>query len=146
MHMGRIIVHFHGEPKERAMNDLIDMYSRRLTKRGIRIEFHSDKLSLEEYLSRIVKKGGSKVFLDESGDLIDSMEFSKRIKEWTVAVQDTHLVVGPAEGWQQKHVMHSVQNLSLSKLTLPHELAGVVLVEQLYRATEILRGSGYHKA
>lgn len=146
MHMGRVIVHFHGEPKERAMNDLIDMYSRRLSKRGMRIEFHSDKLSLEEYLSRIAKKSGSKVFLDESGDLIDSIGFSQCVKEWTVAVQDTHLVVGPAEGWQQKHVMLSVQNLSLSKLTLPHELAGVVLVEQLYRATEILRGSGYHKA
>ena len=88
----------------------------------------------------------SKNFLDESGDLIDSIGFSQCVKEWTVAVQDTHLVVGPAEGWQQKHVMLSVQHLSLSKLTLPHELAGVVLVEQLYRATEILRGSGYHKA
>ena len=68
----------------------------------MRIEFHSDKLSLEEYLSRIARKSGSKVFLDESGDLIDSIGFSQCVKEWTVAVQDTHLVVGPAEGWQQK--------------------------------------------
>ena len=144
--MGRITIHLHGEPKEKANSDLIGMYSQRLKKRGVRIEFHSEKLSVDEYLSRIEKKNGSKIFLDESGELLDSIEFSVRVKEWTVDGNDAHLVVGPADGWHQKHTPFSSQTLSLYKLTFPHELAGVVLVEQLYRATEILRGSRYHKA
>ena len=144
--MGRIIVHLHGEPKEKANRDLIGMYSQRLKQRGVRIEFYSDKLSVDEYLLRISKKNGSKIFLDESGKMLDSIEFSGLVKEWTVDGNDTHLIVGPAEGWHKKHTPISLQCLSLSKLTFPHELAGVVLVEQLYRATEILRGSSYHKA
>ena len=43
-------------------------------------------------------------------------------------------------------MLTSVARMSLSSMTLPHELAMVVLVEQLYRASEIQRNTGYHKA
>ena len=57
-----------------------------------------------------------------------------------------HLAIGPAAGWPESEMLKPVARMSLSSMTLPHELAMVVLVEQIYRASEIQRNTGYHKA
>ena len=64
--------------------------------------------------------------------------------EWSDAVDKNILDQGTAEGWEGIE-RANYQRISLSRLTMPHELASLVLVEQVYRACEIIRGSSYHK-
>ena len=144
--MARVTVHLHGVPKEKANRELIEMYSKRISSRGIRIEYHSDKMGVDAYTDYLGKRKGTVIYLDEGGVMLDSLEFSSRVQEWNIAGDETHLAIGPALGWPSDNMPGNAQRLSLSKMTYPHELASVLLVEQLYRATEILRGSAYHKA
>ncbi len=136
--MGRIIVHLHGKPSDKKMSGLIDDYSQRL-KSKVRIEVHSVKLSTDEYFSKIPE---SAILLDEVGDMMSSVEFSEHFIKWGIAREDTHLAVGPADGFPKGH---SRPSISLSPMTFPHELATVLLIEQLYRSYEISRGSAYHR-
>ena len=136
--MGRIIVHLHGKPSDKKMSGLIDDYSQRL-KSKVRIEVHSVKLSTDEYFSKIPE---SAILLDEVGDMMSSVEFSEHFIKWGIAREDTHLAVGPADGFPKGH---SRPSFSLSPMTFPHELATVLLIEQLYRSYEISRGSAYHR-
>ena len=57
--------------------------------------------------------------------------------------EPTHLAIGPASGFDG--ALPDVQRISLSQFTFPHELATIVLLEQLYRAYEILDGTSYHR-
>jgi len=144
--MARITVHLHGKPKESTNRELLEMYAQRLGARGVRLEYHSDKLSTERYVALLDKIKGNLIYMDERGEMFDSLQFSEKVHGWNIAVDDTHLAVGPAQGWPASGISNKVPRLSLSMMTFPHELASVLLVEQLYRATEILRGTAYHKA
>ena len=144
--MARVTVHLHGVPKEKANRELIEMYSKRIHSRGIRIEYHSDKMSIESYADFLQKRKGMVIYFDERGETLDSIEFSNRVQAWKMAGEETHLAIGPAQGWPNTKMPPQANRLSLSKMTYPHELASVLLVEQLYRATEILRGTAYHKS
>lgn len=140
--MGRIIVHLHGRPKERSMAAALEMYAARLRQRGVRLEVHSSKTPLEAYLG-LPPQGTTRMLLDEGGDALDSLAFAETVRQWTLASEDVHLMVGPPDGWNGAEP--NTPRLSLSPLTMPHELASVVLLEQLYRATEIHRGTAYHR-
>ena len=136
--MGRIIVNLHGRASDSKMNSLIEDYSARL-KSKVRLEIHNSKLSSQDYLSKLPSDA---ILLDEGGEMMTSVNFSKRFDEWTISSDDVHLAIGPADGFPKGH---SYSCISLSMMTFPHELAAVVLMEQLYRANEISRGSSYHK-
>ena len=144
--MGRLVIHSHGVPKEKAYKRLIELYGERLQPRGVRVQYHSSKLSAEAYLDRLHEVGGDLILLDEGGALEDSLTFAARYEGWQLSSHTTHLALGPAEGWPDDERLASILRLSLSPLTFPHELAAVVLVEQVYRASELHRGTGYHKA
>ena len=136
--MGRIIVHMHGKPSDKKMAGIIDDYSQRL-KSKVRLEIHSAKLSNEEYFSRVPIDA---ILLDETGDMMTSIEFSEMFLEWGLASKEAHLAIGPADGFPKGHGRKSI---SLSPMTFPHELATVLLIEQLYRSYEISRGGSYHR-
>lgn len=144
--MGRLVVHAHGVPKEKAMKHLVEMYGERLRARGVRIEYHASKQSADAYVDRLLALGGSLILLDEAGQQDTSVSFARRFETWQLSSQDVHLALGPAEGWPDDARLADATRLSLSNMTFPHELAAVMLVEQLYRASEIQRGTGYHKA
>ena len=61
-----------------------------------------------------------------------------------MSIQDVNLAIGPVDGWQE-YKMENSNLISLSEMTFPHELAAVMLVEQVYRATEIIKGTKYHR-
>jgi 23S rRNA (pseudouridine1915-N3)-methyltransferase len=85
------------------------------------------------------------VALDERGDQPTSLELSRRLAGWQARGQDVALLIGGADGLAPAVLERAQERLSLSRLTLPHRLARLVLVEQLYRAVTILRGEPYHK-
>ena len=140
--MGRITVHIHGTAKERAYREMVNIYEDRLKSRGIRMLFHKSKKSLDEYFTEI-NKIGLLFLLDESGLQYTSTEFADLVKEWTVSDKDVNLAIGPVDGWGE--YKSTAKLIALSKMTFPHELAAVMLVEQVYRATEIIKGTNYHR-
>ena len=83
--------------------------------------------------------------LDEGGTLLGSMQLSKRLERLRDAAQELTLCIGGDEGLAPRVREEARFVWSLSPLTLPHRLARVIVLEQLYRAFEILRGAPYHK-
>ena len=143
--MGRVVVHLHGASKNAAFKSAITDYSNRLSSSGVTLVEHSDKTTSDEYLRRVSRQaGGSKLtLLMETGEEMDSISFSKSFAQWRMARTDTHLVVGPSDGFGQGASDH--QSLSLSKITMQLELAAVFLLEQLYRAAALNEGKPYHR-
>jgi 23S rRNA (pseudouridine1915-N3)-methyltransferase len=83
--------------------------------------------------------------LDERGTELTSAELSGRIGRLRDAALDLTICIGGDEGLAPAVLQAASFTWSLSRLTLPHRLARVVALEQLYRAFEILRGGPYHK-
>jgi 23S rRNA (pseudouridine1915-N3)-methyltransferase len=85
------------------------------------------------------------VLLDSRGQLLSSENFATWIgQQRDSGVQNLIFAVGPADGWSDAARAQSHMLLSLGPMTLPHELARVVLAEQIYRAFTILAGHPYH--
>jgi 23S rRNA (pseudouridine1915-N3)-methyltransferase len=85
------------------------------------------------------------VALDERGEEETSVAFARRVARWLERGQDVALVVGGSDGLADAVKARAAETLALSRLTLAHRLARLVLAEQLYRAFTILRGEPYHK-
>jgi 23S rRNA (pseudouridine1915-N3)-methyltransferase len=79
--------------------------------------------------------------LDTAGAQMDSLHFSRFLEERRQSGRDLCFIVGGPFGLKLEDVDH---RLSLGRLTLPHQLARVVLLEQLYRGHKILAGEPYH--
>ena len=86
---------------------------------------------------------GTVVSLDPSGESLDSEQLASRLDRWCTP-RATMLVGGPL-GLHGSVLQRSDVIWSLSRLTFPHELARVLVVEQIYRALTIRQGSPYHK-
>ncbi len=85
------------------------------------------------------------VLLDSRGKQFTSEEFARFLEEQqNRGSQPLLFGVGPANGFSEQARKEASALLSLGKMTLPHELARVVLLEQLYRAFTILKGHPYH--
>lgn len=85
------------------------------------------------------------VLLDVGGVAWTSEALAAQVDEWRLAARDRAFVIGGAEGVSPDVAARATKRWSLGALTLPHELARVVVVEQLYRAGTILRGEPYHR-
>jgi len=83
--------------------------------------------------------------LDERGEALTSTQLAQRIGKLRDSAQALTLCIGGDEGLGQPVRDAARFVWSLSLLTLPHRLARVVVLEQLYRSFEILRGGPYHK-
>lgn len=85
------------------------------------------------------------IALDERGKLLTSVELSQFIAKQQQTGRDLCFAIGGDEGLAPQVREKATLLLSLSKMTLPHRLARLVLMEQLYRACTLLRGEPYHK-
>lgn len=98
-----------------------------------------------EKMLAAIPKGAKVVALDVLGKNCSTEELAKELNNWQASGQDVVLLVGGPEGLADDCLKQAEQKISLSKLTLPHPLVRVVLAEQLYRASSILKGHPYHK-
>lgn len=89
---------------------------------------------------------GHTVVLDEKGRPFDSLKFAKWLERLTVdQPHGVHFVIGGDVGLSDEVRQRADTLLSLSAMTLPHQLARVVLLEQIYRACTLMRNIPYHK-
>jgi 23S rRNA (pseudouridine1915-N3)-methyltransferase len=86
------------------------------------------------------------VALDERGKALASVPFASWLSQHRAHGRHVVFVIGGDEGLDEAVRARAQLTLSLSAMTLPHRLARLVLLEQLYRALSILRGEPYHKA
>jgi 23S rRNA (pseudouridine1915-N3)-methyltransferase len=91
-------------------------------------------------------KGMYRVVLDERGETLTSRAFAKKLGSWQLhGPRDFALLVGGADGHTEELRQAADWRWSLSPLTLQHELALLVVIEQLYRACTIQAGMPYHR-
>lgn len=85
------------------------------------------------------------IALDEHGEQLDTASLAKLLGEAQLRSQDLLFVVGGDDGLDTAVLAEAGRVLSLSAMTLPHRLARLVLVEQLYRGFTLLKGEPYHR-
>jgi len=98
-----------------------------------------------ERLLAALPTNGAIVALDPGGDPWSSQELAARLDRWRLEARPLALVIGGAHGLDQAVLDRATARWSLGPLTLPHEIARLVVLEQWYRAWTILRGEPYHK-
>ena len=96
-------------------------------------------------LTRAVPAAARLIVLDRGGSLWSTEELAGRLERWRDEGSALALVIGGAFGLAPELITRAAYRWSLGPLTLPHELARVVVLEQWYRAWTILRGEPYHK-
>jgi 23S rRNA (pseudouridine1915-N3)-methyltransferase len=85
------------------------------------------------------------VALDGGGRTWSSAELAREVDRWRLAARPVAFVIGGSTGLDDTVLERADRTWSLGPLTLPHELARVIVCEQLYRAFSILEGKPYHK-
>ena len=105
----------------------------------------SANLSAEALRIRAACNGYSSVALDERGTAWTTRQFATRIEGWRDSARDIAFVIGSADGLDEGVKEDASARFALSALTLPHGLARIILVEQLYRAVSVLSGHPYHR-
>lgn len=101
----------------------------------------------QEESERIEKQLGSEdfvVLLDETGEMLSSPKLSSLLEEAFAHSHQVTIVIGGAYGVSESLKARADLVWSLSDLVFPHQLVRLLLIEQLYRAQEIAKGSGYH--
>jgi 23S rRNA (pseudouridine1915-N3)-methyltransferase len=110
----------------------------------------AEELTSEAALLKLVERSGGRtqpvlVLLDSRGRQLTSEEIANFLEyHQSHDTQELLFAVGPADGWSDATRQSAKAVLSFGKITLPHELARVVLLEQLYRGFTILKGHPYH--
>ena len=135
-----------GKTREPAIQSLTDEYLKRLSHYAdVEGNQLKDEAALLKLCARAARPRHTLVLLDEQGKQLSSQELAKFLGDY----QDRNplpllFAVGAADGFTDQARQAATLVLSLGKMTLAHQLARVVLLEQLYRAFTILKGHPYH--
>ena len=92
-----------------------------------------------------IPSGYLRVVLDEHGKQVTTAEMAGLLRTWRQDGRDVAWIIGGADGLDRAIKDGANQSIALSALTLPHGLARLLLVEQLYRASSLLQGHPYHR-
>jgi 23S rRNA (pseudouridine1915-N3)-methyltransferase len=136
-----------GKLKEAHFRAAVDEYLGRL-RHYATVEEHEVKDAAPPLVTAAIRKLLPKqahlVSLTIDGKMRSSEDLAKRLEELSARAVEVVFVIGGADGIPGEIVAQSQETLSLSKMTLPHRLARLVLVEQIYRAMTIRKGEPYH--
>jgi|SRR5208337_4856624 len=143
----RILLYYVGKPRDPHANGMAEEFIKRSTRYG-RCEMREIVPTRFDPWSK--HPTAAKVLLDPAGKRMDSRQFARLISGAEQEARDLIFLVGGAEGLPTAWREHAGGKsgdllLSLSDLTMPHELARAVLAEQIYRAFTMLRGHPYPK-
>lgn len=152
----RFVVAVVGKPRDAALASAISEYETRAA-RYWPLEVHEVKEDRGKSPAEVVKRenekllaalpaGASLVICDAAGDSMTSEQFSAWMQSSREAAKDIGIVIGGAHGLSDELKSRANRRIAMGKWTMPHELARLVLAEQMYRAGTIVRGEPYHKA
>ncbi|WP_029451673.1 23S rRNA (pseudouridine(1915)-N(3))-methyltransferase RlmH [Clostridium algidicarnis] len=151
-----------GKVKEKYLRDAIEEYSKRL-KRYCKLEIlevsdektpdnSSEKEEIQikvkegEAILRYIKDNAFVIALDLKGKTVSSEELASFISDLgTKGKSDLVFIIGGSLGLSQKVLERADYNLCFSKMTFPHQLFRVMLLEQIYRGFKIIKNEPYHK-
>lgn len=133
-----------GKVRRNWIQDGIALYLKRLP--GLTISELRDSTPDKEAdaIRAALRPDETLIALMEQGDTLASVPFAQRLEQF--GNQRLAFVIGGAEGLAPALKAQAHWRLSLSPMTFPHELARLMLVEQLFRAQAIVQGSPYHRA
>ena len=143
-----------GKIKEKFYRDAIEEYKKRISKYSkleiIELEDISDNIetTLRKERDLIINKLNDKdyiITLEIDGNNIDSIELSNKINNTLINNPNITFIIGGSYGLHEDIKNRSNYKLSFSKMTFPHQLFRVMLLEQIYRSFKILNNETYHK-
>ena len=143
-----------GKIKEKYLQDAIYEYKKRISKyTSIEIieldDYNYDvkKTLLTEYnnIDRVMHKSDYNILLDINGIELDSMSFAKKINDTLSINSNITFIIGGSYGVLDELREKVNYRLSFSKMTFPHQLFRVLLLEQIYRSYKINNNEEYHK-
>lgn len=136
-----------GKVKERFTQEWINEFLKRLNKycklEIVEIKENNKKKEGEELIKRI-KENEFVIALERVGEKINSEDFSELIKK-KIQEKDICFIIGGPEGLDAEVLQKSQLHLSISNMTFTHQIARLLLIEQIYRAFTIIKGEKYHK-
>jgi 23S rRNA (pseudouridine1915-N3)-methyltransferase len=144
-----------GKTRDARLRALIEDYAERLS-HFVRCEVteikelgRTDKTGIDKEARRIsdaLRPGSLTVLLDPAGSEWTSQELAAHVRSWEGSgVKEVAFVIGGPNGHAPELMTRADKRWSLSRLTLTHEMARVLLLEQLYRAFTIVQGLPYQK-
>jgi 23S rRNA (pseudouridine1915-N3)-methyltransferase len=137
----RFVVIAQGKLKDRGLRALVDDYLSRVQRHA-----RCDEVEVKDAasLARAVPADALLVALEVDGEPLSSTDFAHKLEAWGSRGKGiVAFAIGGAEGLPPDFSRKAAYRLSLSRLTLPHRLARLLLAEQLYRGLSILRGEPY---
>ena len=138
---------FLGKKKLESYDLLMNKYCKRISSFiNSEVLFINEKnnLKLEKKISNLIKAQDLLIVLDEHGTLMNSKEYALFLNKKMKQVNTIFFLVGASYGLPSNIINQANCTISLSKMTLPHLMARLVLVEQTYRALTILNNHPYH--
>lgn len=134
-------------------NVIADSYRKMIASKLVETEIiYSKKIEPEairkfeaKLISEKLSPGAVLCILDESGKQYSSHELAKILQQTMLQSKDIDFIIGGAYGLDRELIKKAKIHLSLSAMTLPHQLVKVILLEQIYRAESIMKGHPYHK-
>ena len=137
-----------GKIKEKFYRDACEEYLKRLSKyHKIIIEevMDSDMIKEKDLILKHIKDKEYIITLEIEGKSLDSVSFAKLIDKTLISNSNITFIIGGSNGLHKDIKAMADYSLSFSKLTFPHQLFRVILLEQIYRIFKILNNESYHK-
>ena len=137
-----------GKVKESSFRDAISLYLKRIQKyhKVVILEvMDSDIVHESELILRHVSSRDYVITLEIDGNSLSSLEFANFINKSMINNSNITFIIGGSNGLNDNVKAISNYRLSFSKMTFPHQLFRIILLEQIYRCFKIINNESYHK-